>query len=257
MKNRFTLIKLLSAKPDAARRSKPLPPRLNREKLNERFTLIELLVVVAVIAVLAALLLPALRHARERALIGVCISNMRQNTTVLILYANDNDLRYFDSDPSHEYGLSAPRFRSVTSGYDYRRFILPYFAGGKDFSTSISDDVDDLPTWRCPSIHAPAIDHKDNTRPWCYNEYLYFPGNRHPWCQATAKSLSGLIDSSWSNLPLQAGDLAQFVVMQDMVQQDREHLGGAYAYNHGDGTVDDDLWGVRATNPSHVARVCN
>ncbi len=57
------------------------------------FTLIELLVVIAVIAVLMAILMPALRAAREQGARAVCLSNCKQLTVSWILYADDNDDR--------------------------------------------------------------------------------------------------------------------------------------------------------------------
>jgi len=57
----------------------------------QSFTLIELLVVVAIIAVLAALLLPALRGAREQARRSQCLNNLRQISFSCFSYAGDND----------------------------------------------------------------------------------------------------------------------------------------------------------------------
>ena len=59
-------------------------------KMSRHFTLIELLIVVAIIAILAGMLLPALNRARGTARDLSCLSNLKQLTTTYIAYAQDN-----------------------------------------------------------------------------------------------------------------------------------------------------------------------
>ena len=59
--------------------------------IKSKFTLIELLVVIAIIGILASMLLPSLARARDRAHTAVCLSNQKQVSIAIQLYANTYD----------------------------------------------------------------------------------------------------------------------------------------------------------------------
>lgn len=69
------------------------------------YTLIELLVTIAIMIILASLLFPGLRSAREKSLQIACASNLKQLGLAFMMYANDNHghLGGFDTRPGNRF----------------------------------------------------------------------------------------------------------------------------------------------------------
>jgi prepilin-type N-terminal cleavage/methylation domain-containing protein/prepilin-type processing-associated H-X9-DG protein len=65
--------------------------KMASDRRANAFTLIELLVVIAIIALLMAILIPALSRAKKQASAVACQSNLKQWATLWFMYTNDND----------------------------------------------------------------------------------------------------------------------------------------------------------------------
>ncbi len=114
------------------------------------FTLIELLIVIAIIATLAAMLLPALNQARARGQAAACINNMKQLGLGILQYGNDyNDYLVLPIAVTYP---DKPRWTSLLMGPNSADPANPYQSGlhhlqGKYASVKL---------FRCPATAYPV-----------------------------------------------------------------------------------------------------
>jgi prepilin-type N-terminal cleavage/methylation domain-containing protein len=215
--------------------------------MNKRraFTLIELLVVISIIALLMAILMPALASVRKQARRTVCSTNLHNWGIALNAYSADNNGKLLSSYRPSLYNGPIPgiTFLVKQTGYHwtnnlYMGAITPYIPG---FDL---DKQEFSPAWICPSG---ALDktklfnewksHMDQPaeqlqRIWFPTSYAYF-ARADQWGKYSTEpqELTGRQLSS------------NKIVMADNIF--RWHVDGSWWYNHGKtgGSVHDIRFG--------------
>ncbi len=128
-----------SASPSASPSHHTRPPHA--------FTLIELLVVISIIAVLIALLLPALGRARETAQLTLEVSNARQFAIATLVYATDHAGHYphanrisgpSQDDYSH---YRRPTWQQLNTDYQVPKSIASCLAAPKGLQDNIGNQI--------------------------------------------------------------------------------------------------------------------
>ena len=141
------------------------------------FTLIELLIVIAIIGILAALLLPVLSAAKEKARRTICLNNLRQVNLGIRMYSDDAN----DTSPSVGQSTNHVRFY-------YKALMQGYVS--LNGTPSPQDKV-----FACPAdtFHYYAI---------TTNGYSYVPESRHEqsWACYSSYAFNGI--NQFTNVPI-------------------------------------------------------
>jgi prepilin-type N-terminal cleavage/methylation domain-containing protein/prepilin-type processing-associated H-X9-DG protein len=162
--------------------------------INRRnaFTLIELLVVIAVIALLLAILMPALNKARELAQGTSCKGNLKNYTLAMLMYLGDNDNKFNDPDQCY---FSQRDPYPVESGISGGQHLHLRWCNGDvnlrshpEYGGTLFSYMKDARAFICPTFSRLAFRRSDDQFFLAYGDSIK---NYQPWYNYTQNAFLG------------------------------------------------------------------
>lgn len=161
--------------------------------IRKAFTLVELLIVLAIIGLLAAILFPAFKSAREKAYQANCASNLQQIYQAVQLYRQDE--KYYPSSLA----FLLPADYALDGGDNTNG--LGYFKGGRD-TLNCPDDDTDTTTVRSSygdiSYTGPPATSTDISR-YLWNYWGYRKANDTDATKCSTTNVAGCAGTAYTN----------------------------------------------------------
>lgn len=137
--------------------------------VKKGFTLIEMLVVIAIIALLSAILVPAVTKALDSARRTKCMSNLRQLGVAQTAFSSDNDFRFSAGvivSPDNGYPFG--------SGKIWQDDLLPYLGVSTNSGSTQMDRDKASFIFNCPSVGTKKFTRLQTT--YCLNPFICHKG---------------------------------------------------------------------------------